>query len=371
VSTASLVPETCLELEGEDARAVLRNAGRRRLLGDAFIRLRASDGFSHARSLAFVTSLLMVQGVIGLVGLATALGDRGLGSAIARTIEAAAPGAAGRLLTRTVHHANATGASAKYFALTIGLVGALITGSTLMGQIERALNRLYGVEQDRPSVQKYGRAFVMFVTVGVLATASFAVFAFGRQVGHAFGNEDVRRVFDVVRWPLALVLLVATIAGLFRWSPRRHQPAWSWLAYGASLSVLLWAAVTIVLGVLLRASGSFGDTYGPLAGMVAVLLWALLSSIAVLYGAAVAAQLEAVRAGVPAPRRPATTPLAPVTTLPATSRGVARAGGGRGGDGARSPARIGSRGDLRGGEHDAGSAGASGADHLAPVRVVE
>jgi uncharacterized BrkB/YihY/UPF0761 family membrane protein len=36
--------------------------------------------------------------------------------------------------------------------------------------------------------------------------------------------------------------------------------------------------------------------------MVALLLWALLSSIALLFGAAVAVQLEAVRAGAAAPR---------------------------------------------------------------------
>src|SRR5262245_10533999 len=316
MSTASPVPEACDQLEGEDARETLVHTGRRQLLRDAFVRLRASDGFSHARSLAFVTALLLVQGVIALVGLATALGNRGVGHAIARTIEAGAPGAVGRLLTRTVHQANAAGASSKYLALTVGLIGALITGSTFMGQMERALNRLYGVEQDRRSIHKYSRAFGMFLTVGELACAAFAFFAFGPELGHAFGDRDATRAFDVVRWPIAVALLVATMAGLFRWSPRRRQPSWSWLAYGASVSVLGWAVVTFGLGVLLRWSGSFGDTYGPLAGMVAVLLWGLLSSIAVLFGAAVAAQLEAVRAGVSAPRR--TAPVGPgtITTLP-------------------------------------------------------
>ena len=37
-------------------------------------------------------------------------------------------------------------------------------------------------------------------------------------------------------------------------------------------------------------------------GMMALLLWALLSSVAILFGAAVAVQLEAVRAGASAPR---------------------------------------------------------------------
>ena len=37
--------------------------------------------------------------------------------------------------------------------------------------------------------------------------------------------------------------------------------------------------------------------YGPLAGVFALLLWALLSSIAFFFGTAVCAQMEALRAG--------------------------------------------------------------------------
>ncbi|HEX3453573.1 MAG TPA: YhjD/YihY/BrkB family envelope integrity protein, partial [Gaiellaceae bacterium] len=102
----------------------------------------------------------------------------------------------------------------------------------------------------------------------------------------------------------ALVLAAAAIALLFRWAPNRHQPGWAWLAFGSSIAVLLWSLVTFALGWMLERSGSFGDAYGPLAGVVALLLWALLSSVVVLFGAAVAAQLEGVRAGQPSPRDP-------------------------------------------------------------------
>ena len=61
VSTATVVPETW-ELSGDDAIEMLRNTGRRRLVADAFQRMRLADGFSHARSLAFMTSLVLVQG---------------------------------------------------------------------------------------------------------------------------------------------------------------------------------------------------------------------------------------------------------------------------------------------------------------------
>ena len=96
--------------------------------------------------------------------------------------------------------------------------------------------------------------------------------------------------------------MMAAIALLFRWSPRRHQPAWSWLAFGSTVSVVLWSLATLGLGLFFQASTTFSTTYGPLAGMIALLLWALLSSVAILFGAALAAQLEAVRAGAAAPR---------------------------------------------------------------------
>ena len=301
MSIAQRVPETW-ELTGDDARKTLRTTGRRTLVRDAFVRFRAADGFSHARSLAFVISLLLVQGLIVLVGLAAALGDTGLSTTIVRAIRETMPGPAGKTLTTAVFRAYVTGASGQYLVLALVGVAAVITGTTLMGQIERALNRLYGIEQDRPTLHKYGRALVLALTAGVLATAAFAMFAVGHGIGQGIGNETAAQVWRFVRWPLALVLMAAAIALLFRWAPRRHQPAWSWLAFGSTVSVVLWSLATLGLGVFFQASTTFSTTYGPLAGMMALLLWALLSSVAILFGAAIVAQLEAVRAGTPAPR---------------------------------------------------------------------
>jgi YihY family inner membrane protein len=303
MSTASLVPETW-ELDGDDARETLAATGRVRLARDAFVRLRYADGFSHARSMAFLTSLVLVQGVIGLVGLASWIGEAGPGIAIIRTIREVAPGAMGKVVTDAVLQAYQAGTSGKWVALTFGLVGALISGTTLMAQMERALNRLYGIEQDRPAPQKYARGFVMALTVGVLAVLSFLTFAFGGEIGDAIGGDAGGDIWTALRWPLALVLVAAAMALLFRAAPNRRQPAWSWLAFGSAVSVILWSLVTLGLGAFVELSSSFGDAYGPLAGIVALMLWALLSSVAVLYGAAIAAQLEAVRAGRSAPRDP-------------------------------------------------------------------
>jgi YihY family inner membrane protein len=303
MSTANPVPETW-DLTGDDARRLLRSSGRRRILRDAFKRLRVADGFSHARSLAFAMSLVFVQGIIALIGLAVAVGHGSFSRVVVRTLKAAVPGPGGALLTDAVQQAHRAGASHRYTALVVGLTGALITGATLLGQIERALNRIYGVEQDRPTVQKYGLALALAVSAGTLALAAFALLAFGQSIATGLNNSATDNVWKFARWPAAVVLAALAITMLFRWSPRRRQPAFSWLAFGAGVATAGWLLVTAALAVFFSVSKSFGQTYGPLAGIVALMLWSLCSAIAILFGAAVAAQLEAVRAGARPPQDP-------------------------------------------------------------------
>jgi YihY family inner membrane protein len=272
----------------------LLTVGRKALARDAYMRLRKADGFSHARSLAFMLTLVLLEGIIGLVGLASVVGNARFGRVVASIVEDVVPGPAGEVLTQTVRQARSAAESGQWVGLVFGLVGAIITGTTLMGQTERALNRLYGIEADRPTRQKYSRAFVMAITAGLAALLAFVLVAFGHSIGRA--NDSIgETIWSVARWPVALALLIGAMALVLKHAPYRHQPEWSWLAYGATFSVVGWGLATLSLGLFFRWSSSFGDTYGPLAGTVALLLWALVSSIAVLYGAAVAAQLEAAR----------------------------------------------------------------------------
>jgi YihY family inner membrane protein len=299
VSTAPRVPETW-ELSGDDARETLVSTGRLQLLKDAFVRLRHADGTSHARSLAFVTSLVLVQGLIVIVGFAAAFGSSGVTNVIVDAIRSVAPGPAGDVLTGAVKQARTVGAQDRYLVLVIGLIGTLLTATTLMGQLERGLNRVYGVERDRPFREKYGLAFLLAISAGAAIASAFVLLAFGRQLGTS-GSGVVHGAWVVVRWPLAVGLLALGLAILFRWSPNRRQPGRAWLAFGSGISILLWSLSTLGLAVGFRFSSSFGETYGPLAGIVALQIWTFVSALSIFYGAAVAAQLEAVRAEAPAP----------------------------------------------------------------------
>ncbi len=295
MSTASHVKETW-ELTGDDARETLASTGRMTLLKDAVVRLRAADGTSHSRGLAFAVSLVLVQGLVVVVGFAVATGSAGFRQLLLDTINASAPGPTSDLLTNAVEQATRVGRQHRYLPLTIGLIGTIVTATIAMGQLERAMNRIYGVEKDRPFAQKYKRALALALSAGVVIAAAFALLTFGRGL---VDDGAARSAWMVLRWPLGIALVAAGLAVLFNWAPRRRQPGWPWLAFGAWVSVAGWTLVTAALALVFNVSKTFGETYGSLAGLVALQLWTFFSALAILYGVAVAAQLEAVRAGVP------------------------------------------------------------------------
>jgi uncharacterized BrkB/YihY/UPF0761 family membrane protein len=88
-------------------------------------------------------------------------------------------------------------------------------------------------------------------------------------------------------------LIVVTVSLLFRHAPRRQQPGLSWLMVGAGLATALWWLISLLLAAFVTQSSDFGATYGPLTGVMALLLWANLTGIALSLGIAFTAQLEA------------------------------------------------------------------------------
>jgi uncharacterized BrkB/YihY/UPF0761 family membrane protein len=293
MSTAGNVRET-RDHEGNGPWRTLAATGRVKLLRAAFARLRAADGFSHARSLAFATSLVLVQGLIALVGLAVEFGQAGFSRTILGAIGNGVPGPAGGLLSRAFSQAQKVGFEHRSLALVLGLMGTLVTATTAMAQLIRGVNRLYGMENDGPFVRKYARAFLLAVLVLTAFIAASAILTVGHDLSGAAGDRS-HPVWRLLRWPLVLGFGGAAFGSLLHWAPRRRQPGWSWQAFGAAVGVAGWTIVTIAFSVVFRASSSFGSVYGPLAGVVALQLWTFFTAVAVFFGAACAAELEAVR----------------------------------------------------------------------------
>jgi YihY family inner membrane protein len=115
------------------------------------------------------------------------------------------------------------------------------------------------------------------------------------------GSHALRVAGDIGRWPIGAILALGSFTALFSRSPNRKQPGQSWLAVGAFVALALWLLLTGALALYISHASSFGSTYGPLTGVIALLIWANLTSIAIFLGIAFAAQLEAIRAGARTP----------------------------------------------------------------------
>ncbi|MBA2415168.1 MAG: YihY/virulence factor BrkB family protein [Geodermatophilaceae bacterium] len=315
MSSANRVPETRDlqgdELSADDAWAALRHHGHWHLAKDAFVRFRYADGFSHSRALAMQLCLAVVPFLIALTGLAADLGQDKGGEVLGLTVLALSPGASDQLVRDTLSGGEAAeeAEEAGEVALTFGLVAGLLALTTAMAQIERGANRMYGVERDRPTLQKYLNALGLAVTAGFTAFAGFLVLVAGGPLGEAVEQvydwgDTAETVWDVVRWPLGLGLTVLSVTILFEKAPRRRMPSLSWLVFGAGLATALWLLASVALALYIRVNDSFGDTYGPLTAVIALLVWANITAVALLLGLAFAAQLEAMRAGVPEPVEP-------------------------------------------------------------------
>jgi YihY family inner membrane protein len=310
MSSARRVPETRLlggeELSADHAWRALRRYGGWHLLRDALVRFRFGDGFSHARALGLQLCLAAVPLLIALNGLASQLGgERRGGRVVADTVLALTPGASESLVRELLAHEERVRDSGQV-ALTLGLLTAVVALTAAVGQVERGANRIYGVDQDRPSPQKYLRALLLTLVAGLPALVSFLLLVAGGAIGASMQrwyhwSPAAVTTWNVARWPVSLGLTVVTVSLLFRYAPRRRQPGLSWLMVGASLATALWWLVSLLLAAYAAESREFGATYGPLTGVMGLLLWANLTGIALFVGAAFAAQLEARRVGISGP----------------------------------------------------------------------
>ncbi len=306
MSSVSVVPETELmsgeQLSADDAWHTVRRYGLRHLLVAGFVRFRYGDGFSHARAFALQLALATVPLVIAGAGLAVALGAESFAEVVARTVVAISPGSSDALVASAVQGGTDEGSERGEVVVALGLATAFLAATSAFAQLERGANRIYGTDRDRPAVRKYARAALLTATAGVAMAVGLLLIVAGEPFGDAVEQvyhwgDAAETAFDVIRWPVGLAALVVAVTVLFRHAPRRRQPGLSWLAVGAAATVLAWLGGSGLLALYVVAAAGFDDTYGPLTAVMALLLWANVTGVALLAGVALAAQLEAVRAG--------------------------------------------------------------------------
>jgi membrane protein len=199
------------------------------------------------------------------------------------------------------------------FALLVSIGLALNGASGAFAAAGRALNVVYGVEEDRGFVaRKLTDVACTLVVIVLLAIVLVAVFLGGQIADDLFGKiglgTTAATVWSIARWPAALLAAMVAYALVYAVAPNVLPRKFRWISPGAAIGVVLWLAMSLGFAVYIRNFSSYGAAYGAFGAAIVLLLWLYLSANAFLFGAEVNAELEreerADRAAPPPPSPP-------------------------------------------------------------------
>jgi membrane protein len=190
----------------------------------------------------------------------------------------------------------------------LGLLGALWSASGYVGAFGRAMNRMYEVGEGRPIWKLRPVNLVLTVVLVVLTAVALALLVLTGGIATAVGNalglgDTVVTVWNIVKWPALLFVVIIIIALLYYATPNVKQPKFRWVSVGAIVAIVVWVLASAAFGFYVSNFSSYDKTYGALAGVIAFLLWLWLTNLALLFGGELDAELERGRelqSGIPA-----------------------------------------------------------------------
>jgi membrane protein len=197
------------------------------------------------------------------------------------------PGEAGVLVKRTLGEALH---GAHPGLLSLGAVSALWAASSGMTSIMAALN-----VEPRPWWRERLLAVGLTVVFSVLAVIALVLLVFGARLGEVIADRTgwgsiFRIIWQIVRWPAAIVLGITAISLVYRLAPAANQ-RWAWVTPGSALAVGAWAIMSVALRFYVGHFANYNATYGSIGGIILLMLWLYLSGVALLAGAAINSEI--------------------------------------------------------------------------------
>ncbi len=179
--------------------------------------------------------------------------------------------------------------------LTLTVLVALVIALWSANGGTKALIEALGIAYDVPETRGYFQ--LTLVALGFTLGGIALVLVLGLAVAglpfmvRALGpwGEDL---ILVLRWPVILAGLLAVLAAIYYWAPNRLNPQWAWVTPGAVVAALGLIAASGGLGWYVTSFGSYDETYGSLAAVVVLMLWIWVSTVMVLVGAEINAELD-------------------------------------------------------------------------------
>ncbi|HEX6911217.1 MAG TPA: YhjD/YihY/BrkB family envelope integrity protein [Longimicrobium sp.] len=252
---------------------------------------KADDLGNQAAKVAYYFFLSLPPALMALFGLTGLFGGAETGDWLTGRLTSSLPAEASDLVTGFVDdvvHDTAPG------PLSIGLLLALWAGSNVFTALEDTLNAVFGITAERSFVKKKAIAVGMLAACAVLFLAGSAVLLGGGRISGALGlGATGQTVWGILQVPLGFALVAATFWLIYYVLPNKDQRGCrGTLLKASAVSAVLFVAASLAFRLYMAHFGSYSATYGLLGTVIVLLLWMYVTSLVVLLGGEVAAEME-------------------------------------------------------------------------------
>jgi membrane protein len=179
------------------------------------------------------------------------------------------------------------------FGFIFGLGMALWSTNAGMKAIMDALNVVYDEKEKRGFI-KLNLVSLAFTVGGIIAAllAVGAVVVLPVVLSYIGLGSVAEILLRLLRWPLLLAVIVIGLAVLYRIGPSRREARWQWLSVGSVFAALAWLISSALLSWYLSNFANYDATYGSLGAGIGLMMWMWISSIVILFGAELNAEIE-------------------------------------------------------------------------------
>ncbi|AUX26702.1 hypothetical protein SOCEGT47_072720 [Sorangium cellulosum] len=173
--------------------------------------------------------------------------------------------------------------------LTVGALGAIWAASGGVVALMDALNAAYGVEDGRSFLKRRGIAILVTLGGAVLLTIASALTVVTPAITAHLGPLATPLLW--LRVPASMLIVMMVLAVLYYVLPDVEQK-FKFITPGSIVAVVIWAIASLGFSFYVGRFGSYEVSYGALGGVIILLLWMWISSMAVLLGAEINAIIE-------------------------------------------------------------------------------
>ncbi|MBV8474769.1 MAG: YihY/virulence factor BrkB family protein [Hyphomicrobiales bacterium] len=237
--------------------------------------------------LALFPAMTAIVSLYGLFANPAAINDQ------LSTASGVLPGGALDIVREEVNRLGAHSGAKLGVGFVVGLLVALWSANAGTKAMLDALNVAYD--------EKEKRSFVVLNLVSLaltIAGIAALLLAIGAVVVlpvllNFLGLENVTdMLLRLARWPLLLVLVIAGLAVLYRYGPSRRKARWQWLTVGSIFAAITWLVGSALLSWYLANFAHYDATYGSLGAGIGMMMWMWVSSVVILFGAQLNAEIE-------------------------------------------------------------------------------